>query len=218
MKEFISEESLGTFESWLRYQAIDKTTCSLEELAMWQREFDDAMKRTVDTNKVGLMKLKQVPFEHKYAVAIEHDSELWLTLWVRRSQKGEFFVFQPRGDRGHNPHTSYHLDGTLHMKSYDHKGLTQKRQPLTVPFRGTEHLGTYLGHSTKIVGAICDPSAFTGVLRVPRDVLGPRHGQIVVDLTEPNHELPEFSGMQIEAQQVFKEVIPWVVITVGSSG
>jgi hypothetical protein len=54
-------------------------------------------------------------------VAVREDSDLWLTLWVRRSPKGEFFVMVPRGDRGWNPHTSYHLDGTLHMKSFGHK-------------------------------------------------------------------------------------------------
>jgi hypothetical protein len=68
----------------------------------------------------------------------------------------------PRGDRDWDPHTSYHLDGRVHMKSYDRKILpAQKRQPLTGVFRDAEHLGVYAGHG-KGSGAICDPSAFTG--------------------------------------------------------
>ena len=80
------------------------------------------------------MKIKPVPDEYKYAVAVREDTCLWLVLWVRRSPKGEFFVLRTMGDRDWNPHTSYHLDGTLHMKSHDRKVLTpQKRQPLTGP-------------------------------------------------------------------------------------
>ncbi len=218
MQEFISEDILDTFEGWLRYQAIDPRTCTSEALAMWRREFDEARKRAADATNVGLMTLKQVPGEHRYAVAIEQDSGLWLTLWVRRSRKGEFFVMLPRGDQGWDPHTSYHLDGTFHMKSYDHKVLSQKRQPLTGTFRGVEHLGTYAGHFPKGVGAICDPTTFSGVVRVARGVLGPRHGIVAVDIVEPSHELPDFSGRQIDARQVFREVIPWVLITAGSSG
>jgi len=59
------------------------------------------------------MKLRQVPGEHRYAVAVNNGGNLWLTLWVRRSKKGEFFVMVPRGDKDWNPHTSYHLDGTI---------------------------------------------------------------------------------------------------------
>ena len=32
----------------------------------------------------------------------------------------------PRGDRGWTPHTTYHLDCTLHMKSFGHK-LSRRR-------------------------------------------------------------------------------------------
>jgi hypothetical protein len=62
--------------------------------------------------KVGLMKLKLMASgEYRYAVAVrDEDANLWLTLWVSRSQKGEFFIFIPRGDRDWDPHTSYHID------------------------------------------------------------------------------------------------------------
>src|SRR5882724_9577726 len=121
MREFISEDDLQTFEGWLRYQAVDAAATAPEELAMWRRLFEDARERRATRPKVGLMKLQRVPGEHLYAVAVRENSDLWLTLWVRRSPKGEFFIMLPRGDGDWDPHTSYHLDGTLQMKSYHRK-------------------------------------------------------------------------------------------------
>lgn len=219
MQEFITEDDLQTFEGWLRYQAVDAATTAPEELARWQRYFEDARQRTATSPKVGLMKLQPVPGEHRYAVAVEEGSYVWLTLWVRRSRKGEFFVMLPRGDRDWDPHTSYHLDGTLHMKSYDRKVLSSvKRQPLTGTFRGSEDLGVYAGYGPKSVGAICDPTAFSGVVKVVPGVLGPRHGEVKVDLVGPDHEPTQFHWTQIVTRQVFRETLPWVVITVGSCG
>lgn len=167
--------------------------------------------------KVGLMKLRAISGEHRYAVAVREGSDLWLALWVRRSRKGEFFMMVPRGDRDWNPHTSYHLDGTLHMKSHDHAVLPTKHQPLTGTFRGTEHLGVSYGHGPKSVGAICDPTAFAGVVEVTPGVLGPRDGWVAVDLVEPGCEPSSLPWAQIVKREVFRDVVPWVVITVGST-
>ncbi len=219
MQEFISEDDLKTFDGWLRYQAVNEATAAPQELEMWRRLFDEARERSAASPKVGLMKLQPVPGEHRYAVAVREGSDLWLTLWVRRSRKGEFFVMVPRADRDWNPHTSYHLDGTLHMKSYDRRALlSTKRQPLTGAFRGTESLGAFFGHGPKGVGAMCDPMAFSGVVEVVAGVVGPRDGGITVDLVEPDHEPTAFPWTQIVTRQVFRDIIPWVVITVGSSG
>ena len=217
MQEFINEDDLKTFEGWLRYQAVDAATTAPEELEMWRRLFDEARERSSAIPKVGLMKLQPVPGEHRYAVAVREGSDLWLTLWVRRSRKGEFFVMVPRGDRDWDPHTSYHLDGTLHMKSHGRTVLPPtKRQPLTGAFRGTEHLGGFFGHGPKSVGAICDPTAFSGVVEVAPGVLGPRDGGVTVDLVQPGCDPTAFPWTQIARQEVFREILPWVVITIGS--
>ncbi len=219
MNEFISEDDLRTFEGWLRYQAVDASTMAAEELAMWRRHFEEASQRSATSPKVGLMKLQPVPGEHRYAVAVEEDAHLWLTLWVRRSRKGEFFVMLPRGDRDWDVHTSYHLDGTLHMKSHDRRVLPpQRRQSLMGPFRGTEHLGAYYGHGPKSVGAICDPTAFSEVVKLAPNVLGPKHGGVTVDLVEPGQDPTMFPWARIVTRQTFRDVTPWVVITVGLSG
>ena len=219
MQGFISEDDLKTFEGWLKYQGVDTATAP-EELVELRCLFEDARERIAKLPKVGLMKFEPVPGEHRYAVAVQEGSDLWLTLWVRRSRKGEFFIMLPRGDRDWDPHTSYHLDGTFHNKSYDHKiAPPQKRQPLTGTFRGSEHLGGYCGHAPKSVGAICDLTAFSGVVEVALGVLGPRHGGVTVDLVEPGHEptIAVPSG-QIVTRRVFCDILPCVVITVWSTG
>jgi hypothetical protein len=105
----------------------------------------------------------------------------------------------------------------MHMKSYGHKLLTKRCQPLTGTFRGCEALGHYAGHGPKGVGATCDPTAFSGVVKLAPNVLGPRHGAVTVDLVEPGQEPTEFPG-RIVTRQVFRDITPWVVITVGLSG
>jgi hypothetical protein len=229
---FISEDDLGTFEGFLRYQAIDPAKTSPEELQNWRDVFDQAKRRMAASPKVGRMKLKSAPREYRYAVAVRDGSELWLALWVRRSAKGEFFLMVPRGEvfaiversgpgrkprkREWNPHTSYHLDGTLHMKSYDETVLPpMKCQPLTGKFKGTVSLGAFGGYGPKGVGAICDPKDFSGIVEVPSGVLGPRHGTISVDLVEPECEPTNIGpDFKIVHRQDFRDFLPWVVVTV----
>lgn len=218
VKDFLSEDDLRTFDGWLRYQGIDAATRTAEEMADWRRTWEEAMQRVATYPKVGLMKLQPVPGEYRYAVAVREGTDLWLTLWVRRSPKGEFFVMRPRGERDWDPHTSYHLDGTVHMKSHGRKVLPPRKcQPLTEQFRGTLHLGAYYGHGPKIVGAICDPTAFAGIVEVPPGVLGPRDGVVTVDLAEPGNDPTGFPWERIVVQRVFQDITPSVVITVGST-
>src|SRR5438552_2310324 len=137
--EEFSEEDLATFEGWSRYQLRDPATMAPAELESWREAFENVRKRCASTPKVGLMKLKKLlPGEFRYAVAFRESSNLWLTLWIRRSPKREFFIFIPRGDSKWDAHTSYHKNGRLHLKSYGHAVLVQKRQPLTGHFHGTE--------------------------------------------------------------------------------
>ena len=213
MSDFVSEDDLNTFDGWLKYQAVDPTTLTPDQLKQWTSWFDENRKNK--DPQMGLLKLKARPGEKLYAVAVRDGDNLWLVLWVRRSGKGEFFVMVPRTKKGWDPHTSYHRDGTFHAKSFDHKHTIQQRQPLTGEFRGTEHLGAYGGYGPKSVGAICDPSAFAGVVEVPSGILGPKHGSIVVDLVEPGHEPISWPFKEI-ARQIFNDDVPWIVIRVGT--
>jgi hypothetical protein len=132
---------------------------------------------------------------------------------VRRSPKGEFFVFVPRIDPREDIHTSYHLDGRVHLKSEGERVFRpDQRQALTGLFRGIESLGMFKGFGPKSIGAICDPTAFSGVVELGPDILGPREGQISVALVEPGYQ-PLPVGTFVE-QKVFTETAPWVMITV----
>jgi hypothetical protein len=125
----------NSFEGWRGYQGYDPEMLARDDLEKWREVYDEIKKRP--NAKVGLMKLgSSVPGDRIYAVAV-NDSGLWLTLWVRRSWKKEFFVFMPRAD-GSNPHASYHVDGTFHQKSDGHKFGQKQLQRLDQPFKGTE--------------------------------------------------------------------------------
>ena len=165
--------------------------------------------------KVGLMKIQRLPGEHLYAVAVREGSDLWLAMWVRHSRKGEFFAMLPRQDREWDAHASYHLDGNLHIKN-DGGKLVNKCQPLTSNFQGTQPLVTFAGHGPKSVGAICDPTAFTAVVEIPPGILGPRDGQITVDLVAPNCQPPANPWTKIARREVFHDQFPGVMITVES--
>jgi hypothetical protein len=209
MSHFIGEDDLKTFDGWLRYQGIDPATAPHDELAEWQKLFAEIRRKP--NPKVSLMKLRPIPGEYRYAVAIREGSDLWLTLWARRSPKPEFFVMQPRSDRGWDPHVSFHFNGKLHFKSHGRVVLKKERQPLSDTFRGTVHLGGHGGHGKS---AICDRKAFNGVVEVESDVLDPRHGQVVVDLVEPGCKPMPWPFVLVR-RKTFKHRKPWVVIRIG---
>src|SRR5277367_4464004 len=93
---FVSEDDLETFDGFLRYHIVDPSITSPDELQKWRELFDEGRQRIAASPKVGRMKLKYDPKEYRYAVAVRDGSKLWLALWVKRSSKGEFFLFMPR--------------------------------------------------------------------------------------------------------------------------
>ena len=217
MGGFISEDDLSDFPSWMNYQGVDPSSLSASDLKLWRRHFDDKQRRVGAAPKFGRMNLKPLaPGEYRYAVAVEEEGQLWLVLWVRRTTKGEFFVMVPR-DSEWDPHSSYHLDGTFHAKSYGQKfPSVSAKQPLDGLFSGRESLGSYAGFGPKSVGAVADEAQFSHVLVVRPGVLGPKHGRIDVDLVEPGiHALP--TGDDIDTTVTMRDFAPWLDITVRRS-
>ena len=206
-----SEDDLSTFEGWLEaVQGIDPTKAAPDDLARWRALFDDRKPGPQVVMNLGPVSKG----EHRHAVAVREASQLWLTLWVRRSRSG-IFVMVPRADRKWDPHTSYHAKGAFHSKSFGHKHTSQQRQSLTGAFHGTEHLGAYAGHGPKTVGAVYNPAAFSGVVELRPGILGPFDGQVLVDLVEPGCNPIWWPG-RMRRQVIFKEALPWVVIRVFS--
>jgi len=213
--DFISEDDLRTFEGFLKYQGIDAKALSDDEREAWQDIFEDGAARVAATPKVGLMKLRPVAGEQKYAVAIRDGSDLWLTFWIRCSPKGDIYLFYPRSDRTVDAHASYHRSGDFHQKSYGREFAPTKRQRPDQNFKGAEHLGAYTGHGGRKIGAVCDPAAFTDVAIVETGILGPRHGAVVVDLVEPGTQPTVDVVGEIVSRHVFdRPGRPSVVITI----
>jgi hypothetical protein len=100
------------------------------------------------------------------------------------------------------------------MKSHDKAVLRyQRQQPDSI--KGTEHLGSYMGYSPNAVGAVCDPVDFAGVFEAPANVLGPRSGQVLVDLIDPESGVLPLEHLAEEvARRVFTDTTPHVLIRV----
>jgi len=215
MSQFISEDDLDTFEGWLRFRAIDFAALQPDQLAMCKADFEEASRKRHSTPKVGFIKFRAKESEFLYAVAVRDDLSLWLALWIRRSAKGDVYVFVPRADPKWHPHSTYHKDGRSHHKSHRQPFLKKRRQPPTDSFRGAEQIISQKGFGPKTVGAKFDPTCFTGVLEVKAGVLGPIHGYVSIDLVEPGYEpVPHFDDTEPMYQVIFKEAIPWLVVRV----
>jgi hypothetical protein len=70
-------------------------------------------------------------------------------------------------------------------------------------------MGAYQGHGPKGVGAVCDPSLFSGVVEVAPGNLGPRDGFVAVDPVEPGQQPSELTPLhQVVEQKVFDDSVP----------
>jgi hypothetical protein len=208
---------VDTFEDWLKYQKLDTVVEQIpaDVLAGLRSHFEDT-KAKMDAFQPQVFK-PGTAGGHCYAIAIEDGDRLRLTLWIRRSIRGECFIMYPR-DSEWASHASYHPDGRYHQKSHGTKTSVRQHQRLD-GFRGAQHLGMFAGHG--ISGTpICDPTQFTSVLTVPAGILEPLHGCVLVDLVEPgvrphaHHR--ENPAMRIVCEETYREVEPWVVIAVAA--
>lgn len=153
--------------------------------------------------------------DRRFAIAVEDDAGLGLTFWIKRSAKGEIFLMYPR-EPDFDPHTSYHIDGTCHSKSYGTKNLACRRQPLGPNFKGTEHLGMFGGHGSG--PRIEDPESFDHVLIAPPGSLTGMRGSVFVDLVEPGQQPASrhLEGRIVVAQVVHDDDAPWIVVSLVS--
>ena len=109
-----SEDDLSTFEGWLEaVQGIDPTKAAPDDLARWRALLDDRKPGPHVVMNLGPVSKG----EHRHAVAVREASQLWLTLWVRRSRSG-IFVMVPRVDRKWDPHTSLSCQGRVSLEEF----------------------------------------------------------------------------------------------------
>jgi hypothetical protein len=165
---------------------------------------------------LGLMNLKPLKTgEFRYAVVIREGLNLWLALWVARSQKGDFVVLVPRPgfDPKWTPHATYHVSGTHHIKSYGQVTVSRKGQPLTGAFQGGESLASFGGHGPGLEPY--NERLFNGAVVVEPGVLTATHGTVCVDLVEPGYDpTTNLPYSKIVQREVFSHTVPNVVITI----
>lgn len=213
----MDSDPLASFELWLmEAQRMELATLKPDELIVWRESFASATARAQEHQaRLAPMRSKRSN-DRRYGVAIEDSKGLGLTFWIKRSGKGEIFLFYPR-DPASDPHSSYHLDGTYHFKSHGTKLDRMVFQPLGPTFRGTEHLGTFAGHGAG--PRISEPGAFDDLIIAPPGVLTAKTGRVVVDLVEPGcpvalrHREPLF----VVEERVYKDAVPWIVVAIARS-
>ena len=205
-----------TYEEWLRdVQAVDIEKLGDEDHVFWRQEYDAAMRRGAEWREQAAPSRRSVHKDRRYAIAIEDDSGLGLTFWIRRSAKGEIFILYPR-EPEMDPHASYHLDGTYHQKTYGMTTGSQKRQPLGGSFKGAEHLGMFGGHGSG--QRMRDMSHFDDVIVAPPGSLSGKSGVILVDLIAPGESpAPQHrEGVRIVAERVYQDASPWIVVAIAT--
>ena len=158
----------------------------------------------------------------KYAVAIRDGACLFLFLWVKRSEAGDFYAFLPRPhDTSINAHASYHADGRFHIKSHDMSGrnkimLRLKQRP-DQNFAGTEHLLDQRIDQAgpRAIGEECDPSAWSDVFEIPVSELGTsaHNTHVSADLISHGYSPNFVPNARVIRQREYRDSFPFIVLT-----
>jgi hypothetical protein len=152
------------------------------------------------------------PAEVTFAVAVRDDASLFTVLTVNRV-RGNVYVNIPRPlIPDHNPHSSFHASGQLHVKSFNQKAFVrQTNNPPNHNFRGTEQLETLLigPNDHRAINIPCQALDFADVFEIPYDDLRQiKQGRLCVDLAEPgaSHAI-RFPGERVLRQRVFNDAV-----------
>lgn len=165
------------------------------------------------------MQQSKMPIE-KYAVAVRDAGDLFLFMWVKRSDRGEFFAMLPRPhDTSIDAHASLHADGRYHVKSHGPPKIMDRQKQITESnMVGTEHLldQGLTQSGPRSIGQLCDPKDWSGVFEIPVSDLatGDTHRtHITADLVAkgctPNL-IPEARVIQ---QTQYRQCAPFLVVT-----
>lgn len=160
----------------------------------------------------------------KIAVAVRDGDDLFLCHRIRRSPTGEIFHMTVTGREDErewkkwNPHESLHKDGTYHVKIFDKKHFTQKRQVPDSDFSNTESFPTQglASHEPRARGVPCELVEFDAAMEIPVELLSAKQYEtyLAIDLTEPDGPPILPNGSQILAQRRFDDAVPEILVTV----
>jgi hypothetical protein len=162
-------------------------------------------------------------FKRCFAVAVRDGSDLFLFLSVCRAQSGDVYVNFPRDYKPNwKPHSSYHASGQHHQKSYGHKVLVRKGQKPGSTFSGTQNVVTsgIAADEPRAIHCPCQAAGFEGVFEIPISDLSTDmyRTMISVDISEPNGQPTTTPGSTVVRQAVFKDAVPWIIVTLFDTG
>jgi len=164
----------------------------------------------------------KVNIDKRYAIAVLDGACLFLFLWVKRSEAGEFFAILPRPhDTSINAHASYHADGRCHIKSHDmsshNRIMCRLKQKPDQNFVGTEHLLDQRIDQAgpRAIGKKCDPNAFSEVFEIPVSELGTKtyNTHVSADLVSGGHRPILVPNARVIRQREFRDSFPFIVLT-----
>lgn len=153
-----------------------------------------------------------------YAAAVSDGAALYRVLLVRRDPRSDVYVAMlGAAASGMNPHASQHRDGRGHQKSFDYGFFEWHGDKPDATFSGARNLLT-TGLAKRDPYAInqrCDPDRYAGLLVIPHDEVSAETNRthLSVDLVSPGHDPLLIPGAEIRHQVVFKDALPWIVIT-----
>jgi hypothetical protein len=137
--------------------------------------------------------------------------------WVRREPKGDVYVNWPRDDLKWKPHASFHASGQHHQKSHNRKMALAHCEKPDANFRGARMVaGTPISaDEPRTINRPCELVAFGGVVEIPLSELRLEkyRNMITVEIVEPNHVADIVPNGRIVRQAVFKDAMPWIVVT-----
>ncbi len=158
--------------------------------------------------------------DETYAVAVRDGERCFLFMWVKRADKGDFYVFLPRPhDTSINAHASYHADGRYHVKTHGlPKIFYQQKQKPDATFAGTAHIldQTIRPSGPRSIGQECKRKDWSAVLEIPVSELADgrsRHTHVSADLVD-DRSSPEFvPNARIICQSRYRDSSPYLVLT-----
>jgi hypothetical protein len=166
--------------------------------------------------------------ESMFAVAVEDGDDLFLWMRLNRAARTDIYYVLPTGReddpewKAWDPHGSWQRDGRLHHKSFDQKMLPAERQQKpNAEFKGTYQmiLRGIASSEPRAFGVRCDPTKFSEVVKIPVEMLSPKHYQTYtsIDVSEPGLQPRLMGGKEkILMKRVIADAIPHITVTVYS--
>jgi len=159
------------------------------------------------------------PGEENYAVAVSDADGLFLLLRVKRSAKGEFFVFMPRpSDSLTDAHVSYHDDGLYHVKTHEKYGaerfMKEQRQKPDSNFTGSEHMLAQRVGRERGIASRCDPAQYSDVFQISTGELDSDHiMRVSIDLVSEGATADLGPGALVLRRDRYGTAPPFIAIS-----